>query len=530
MNTWQRFEHVCRAMSDPAIYPHPVSHLERRDTHISAVFLTGQWAYKIKKPVVFDFLDFRDLNDRKRFCEQEVSLNKRFSQDVYIGVIGIYEDQKNRISLQSKGRIIEYAVKMVQLPVEANLKALLQNNLIRETHMESLGRVLSDFYRDATQSSMIDQYGRQEVIAYNMEENFREIEPFAAELLNAEQWKFICNVNRAFLKDHYDLFEHRIQTGRIRDGHGDLRTDHVYFYNGIQVIDCIEFNDRFRFGDVALDLAFLHMDLEHLGYPDVSRELIKAYADNAGDPEIYALLNFFSAYRAIIRLKVSCFQYGELEKRHPAEVKNEIQLFMDQAYQYTILFGRPTLWVFCGLPATGKSTLAKRTAAALFISLFQSDMVRKQDQPEPHPEIAGFDEGLYRPMMRGRVYAHLLAMAQDELKSGKSVVLDATFSTRKWREAVRQLALDIDAGLIFVECTCKTDTIRSRLKQRENVPGDSDARLTHFQQLIEKFEPFQTHDPKTHFKIDTDRRLDQVLIEVLSKGYACKRAQIRAIL
>ena len=524
------YERICRAMSEPEFYPHEVSQIERKDTHISTVFLTCNWAYKIKKPVVFEFLDFRSLEDRKNFCKQELNLNQRLSSDVYINLVEILEDKNKRINLKKGKKIVEYAVKMVQLPEEANLKTLLKAKLVDYEQIKSIGRMLSDFYKKADQNKNIDYYGKQEVILYNIEENFRAIEPFVKKLPDKDQWEFICQVSRAFLHDHYDLLEERIKSRRIRDGHGDLRADHIYLYNGIQIIDCIEFKDRFRYGDTALDLSFLHMDLEHMGFYDFSRELLSAYAKCAVDPQIFSLLDFYSAYRAVVRLKVSLLQRSDLQIKLKKELINDIKIFFYQANQYSILFSRPTLFIFCGLPATGKSTFAKKTAELFSIPLFQSDTIRKQNDPKHKSKVISFNEGLYRPVIKGRVYARLIGLAQEKLKQGKSVVLDATFSQEKWRRAAKQMAADSDANIIFAELTAEEDAIKFRLKQREYEAGESDARLIHFKQLIADFEPFQQYEQNTHFNINTERNSDEIFVELLSKCHSSKCAQVKEML
>ena len=411
MDTLKQFEMICQAMANPDFYPHSVTKIERRDTHISSVFLTGQWVYKLKKPVDFGFLDFRDLNDRRRFCKLEVTLNQRLSQDIYDEVIEIYKNQTDRFSLKKNGQLVECAVKMRQLPDSVNLKELLKNNKVQRAQIQKLGHRLSNFYKSSDQNAKIDHYGQKEVIAFNMEENFRQLEPFINENFDRKKWEYICRANRAFLEHNTDLFQHRLQTGRIRDGHGDLRAEHVYFYNGVQIIDCIEFNTRFRYGDVAVDLAYLHMDMEHLGYPELSRAFLIDYVKDSNDPELYLLLDFYAAYRAVVRLKVSCFRLPEVKAHERQALLDEARRYMDLAYRYTVQFSRPTLWIFCGLPATGKSRLAEQAAKTLSVPLFQSDHLRKEKQSEPHQEIVPFGQGLYGRGKRDQVYQHLLSIA-----------------------------------------------------------------------------------------------------------------------
>ncbi len=518
-----QFEALCRAMSQPGFYPHPVFDLHRRDTHISAVFLTGRWAYKLKKPVDFGFLNFRSLKTRKWYCEREVELNQRLSHDIYLEVVPICEQDDREFSLKGPGRTVEYAVKMRQLPEAASLRHLLQHQKARPRHLIRVGRRLAEFFDSSPRSAKIDQFGQSEVVAFNVEENFRQLAPFVGKILDPQKWEFICQVSRSFLSHRQNLFLQRIQDGRVRDGHGDLRSDHIYFYRGLQIIDCIEFNDRFRYGDAALDLAFLHMDLEHLGYPEFSRQFIRSYADHARDPGIYVLLDFYAAYRAVVRLKIACFQHDE--KIRPTE-DDEIERYLDQAYRYALMVGRPTLWIFCGLPATGKSNRSAGVAEALAIRRLQSDQVRKDLYSLTDATVAPYGRGVYGPEMRRQVYSRMLLAAQETLEKGKSVILDATFSRRKWRNEAWRLAADQDANLIVVECLSSVETIRQRLRKREGRKGLSDARLEHLAQLMAEFEPIAAIPPEAHVKIDTEQPREQALTEILSEGYRCQSAQV----
>ncbi len=539
MDSVQRFEAVCRAMAEPEFYPHPVSAIERRDTHISSVFLTGKWVYKLKKPVDFGFLDFCDIEERRKFCEIEVSLNKRLTTGIYHEVVVVYEDPDGRFSFNKKGRIAEYAVKMTQLPDAVNLYNLLKDDKVDIKKMEDLGKKLAGFYENSNQSRKIDHYGQKEVIGFNMEENFRQLEPFIKEFQEMEKWEFICHVGRSFLKNRQNLFEDRLKTGRIRDGHGDLRTDHIYFYKGIQIIDCIEFNDRFRYGDVVSDLAFLHMDLEHLGYSDLSLAFLSAYVDCADDPQLYSLLDFYAAYRAVVKLKTTCFRIQGVKDAEQKALKSEAGFYLNQAYRYTVQFSRPTLLVFCGMPATGKSYLAQTVAKALSLTLFQSDYIRKEGLSHSNHKVESFGKGIYRQQMRHHVYSQMLALAQKALKGGHSVILDATFSKRKWRDEAMRLSMDLDTNIIFIECACKPETIRKRLGQRDGLgdrPGEgqedgssnlSDARLEHFLQISKDFEPLFELNSQIHLTVDTDLSLRNNFLYLLSKGYACKCAQIK---
>lgn len=520
-----RFQSILEAMADPGFYPHSVSSIDRRETHISAVFLTGEWAYKLKKPLDLGFLDFRNLEDRRKYCEREVELNRRLSQGVYQGVVGIYQTPDG-FSLTGDGEPVEYAVRMKQLPDEARLQTLLEKNSVDPDQLKALGGILAAFYRKSEQSSEIDRYGRREAVIFNSEENFTQIEPFVGRLFPDDAWQFIQEVNRAFPERHKALFDRRLETGKIRDGHGDLRTDHIYFFpDEIQIIDCIEFNDRFRYGDVAVDLAFLHMDMEHLGRPDAGQAVLKTYAEHGQDPEIYALIDFYAAYRAIVRLKVACMRFEEPDAEREREaLLKKIHTHLDLAYRHTLLFSRPTLWAFSGLPASGKSSLARRLAQTLSIETIRSDGIRKETDPQGR--VVPFGKDGYTREKRGRVYARMLNRARDHLKQGRSVILDATFALREWRREAAQLATDLGACFLLVECGCDADVIRSRLRERERSPGQSDARLLHLDDMLQEFEAITEGKPNTHIHVDTEGPIEKTLLQILSEACLYKSAQL----
>jgi len=521
MNAEALFESVCEAMSDPGFYPHAVTRLECRRTHISVVFLTGEVVYKLKRPVNLGFLDFRTLEDRRRFCRSELELNKRLSSGVYLDTVDIFEGPGG-FTLAPGGKPVECAVRMVQLPEAASLASLLAAGSAGEREARALGGVLAGFYAEAERGPHIDVFGDPEHIRTNMEENFAQMTPFEDLLPDIGKWEFARQVARTFLAGHEGLFARRIRDGRIRDGHGDLRAEHVYFHEGIQIIDCIEFNQRFRYGDSALDLSFLLMDLDRLGHPSLGPILADSYARTASDPEVYALLDFYASYRAVVRLKVACMSLGQAAAR--AQAKSEIGQYLDLAYRYAVSFGRPTLWVFCGLPASGKSTLAELASRVLSAPLLQSDALRKR---AGEGEVVPYDTGMYRPILRGRVYAELLNQAQDHLRAGRSAMLDATFSDSRWREAAACLAEDMDVTLLFVECACPVRILRARLAAREG--GASDARLVHLEDMVENFAPFAAAPPHTHIRVDTSSGTGDCLHEVLARACLLRRAQVRDI-
>lgn len=517
------------AFADPAFYPHPVSRIERRDTHISAVFLTGQWVYKLKKCVDFGFLDFRTLKARKHFCEMEILLNRRLSRGIYDSAVPVYMDADGRIRLEPEDNVVEYAVKMKQLSDERCMASMLIGDQVRAEHLAELGKYLADFYAQSERNSEIDSFGGIEKVKFNVEENFQQVAPYVDALLNPQRWEHICKTSRAFLRDRGNLFQKRIRAGRICDGHGDLRTEHVYFQDGIQILDCIEFNDRFRYGDVAVDLAFLHMDLEYREYSEKSQELLRAYVDQANDAQLYALLDFYSAYRAVVRLKVSCFTLDGLNPEAAAFMRKAISRYQDLAYEYALRFSRPTLWVFCGLPATGKSSLAQEVQSILDITWLQSDKIRRQELSQA-PDITVYGQGIYRPESRDLIYQRLLEEAGKCLKSGRSVIVDATFSRNRWRKNALRIAHDCESDILFVECRCSEEQIVQRLRQREITQGLSDARLEHLPDMIREFESMETIEGQYRIAIDAQGSVSRCAHRIVAQGYDRKCARIKQLI
>ncbi|ROQ90647.1 bifunctional aminoglycoside phosphotransferase/ATP-binding protein [Desulfosoma caldarium] len=534
------FETVCRAFADPTFYPHPVTSVHRIDTHISAVFLTGLWVYKLKKPVNFGFLDFSRLELRCHYCHREVLLNQRFSRGVYAKVVTIRRGPFGTLSLDGPGSLVECAVVMRQLPLHLSLEALLAQGTLKAEHWQKLGERLADLYAQAERNDEIRHFGTLSVISQNVLENFDQTAPFVGDLLDAEKWHLIYNVNDAFVESHSDLFDTRLKEDRICDGHGDLRSDHIYFADdGIQIIDAIEFNDRFRFGDVAADLAFLHMDLDHRGAFSQSLMVLHAYARRAHDPSLYRVLDFYACYRAMVRVKVSCLRFRELvedegrdfQDAEATASRHDAARFLDLAYIYAATMTRPTLYVFCGLPASGKSFHARRLAEAFQLSYVASDVLRRElfrEFQEDLPEKTAYGAGLYHKDRRRVVYAHLLNRAHEQLKHRRSVILDATFSERKWREEALRLARDQDANVILVECRCSENTLARRLATRDHMPGLSDARIHHLPHFIQEFEPLTEPVPShSHLVCDTEGNPNDVFYQLLSDLYAFQCAQSR---
>ncbi|MGD8992900.1 MAG: AAA family ATPase [Desulfobacterales bacterium] len=516
-------------MSKLDCYAHAVDKIEQKDTIISKVFLTGQYAYKIKKPVNLEYLDFTTLAKRKFFCKQEVKLNRRLAPDIYLAVVPItFED--GQYQLGGYGTPTEYAVKMRQLPERLSMRSLMRRGHLDRDSINALARKLAEFYQQDAPDNLINTFGSWQTIWANCEENFRQAEPFVAEIIDDRKFQIIQAATRAFLIRRRALFDRRVEKQKIRDCHGDLRTGHIYFSDCIQIIDCIEFNDRFRYADVTSDLAFLAMDIDFEGHPETARQLIDDYVDYTKDRELFVLLDFYKCYRALVRAKVNCFRLQKDNYTHhetPGRIR-KTRRYVDLAYQYAVQFTRPTIWVICGLPASGKSTIAGELAAILKVIVLRSDVVRKELfrlDPEA-PQKEAFEEGIYSKEASSHTYAKLLLLAQEEVKRGGSVILDATYASEHQRDGVLCLAKDMDANIIFVECMAPYQTLKKRLVEREATVTMSDARLQHLKQFRARYEPLAEIRDELHIRVDTNVPFNQSIRQILAHDHFATSQQV----
>ncbi|GAB4333292.1 MAG: hypothetical protein Kow0089_01770 [Desulfobulbaceae bacterium] len=299
-----------QALLDPTVYPHEAPSVELVQTHISFVVLAGDYVYKFKKPVDFGFLDFSTLDKRKSCCEQELLLNRRLSPEIYLGLVTVNRDGE-RFSLDGRGEIVEYGVKMVRMPEERMMVNVIRSGELGRSHIDHLVDVLAPFYEKAENSPEIDRFGTASAVSVNVLENFDQTESFVGgEALPRDRFEVISTYARNFL-DRSELFEERIAAGRIRDCHGDLYSANICLADKVYIYDCIEFNQRFRYCDVASDVAFLAMDLDHWGLEDLSGYFIDRFVARANDPGLLQVLDFYKCYRAYVRGKIGLFTAGD---------------------------------------------------------------------------------------------------------------------------------------------------------------------------------------------------------------------------
>ncbi len=305
------FSSLVAALQNPRIYPEKPAEIDLVQTHISAIFFYGEHVYKVKKPVNFGFLDFTTLEKRRYYCQQEVDLNRRLAKEVYLGVVEVRFHQ-GRVSIgEGPGEVVEYAVKMKRLPQDCMMDQWLAKGAITPEVVDRIAAKLANFHAQAATGLEISKFGNVHAIRGNVEENFSQTEKYVGSALTPGLYGEIIKANRRFLACHLPLFNKRIADGKIRDCHGDLHLQHICLGEEIVIFDCIEFNQRFRYSDVAADIAFLLMDLDYHQQPLLSAQLASHYLRVSQDWPLHLLLDFYKSYRAYVRAKVTSFRLDD---------------------------------------------------------------------------------------------------------------------------------------------------------------------------------------------------------------------------
>jgi aminoglycoside phosphotransferase family enzyme len=326
---------LIQKLLDPEAYPSPIKEIELMQTQMSFVFLGNEYVYKVKKPVNLGYLDYSTLEKRRFFCQREVELNQRLCPDAYLGVVPITR-QRGEVFMEGKGKAVEYAVKMRRLPKEAMMDVLLAADKVSQKMVTEVAKKMAEFHQRAETSASISAFGNLDTIVENTEENFSQTDKYIGRTISREGYERISDYTRGFIRENADLFKRRVAEGKIKDCHGDLHAAHVCFSGGICIYDCIEFNDRFRYADVASEIAFLAMDLDNYGRKDLSDCFVDAYVKQSGDGELKLLLNFYKCYRAYVRGKVGSFKIDDpyVGRQERMEAKETASGYFELAESY----------------------------------------------------------------------------------------------------------------------------------------------------------------------------------------------------
>jgi aminoglycoside phosphotransferase family enzyme/predicted kinase len=514
---------LVRALSSLKAYPHAPPSVEVNETHASWLFFTGQFVYKVKKPVNYGFLDFTTLEKRKTYCYKEVQLNRRISPDVYLGVVEICLSNGKYV-VEGPGQIVEYAVKMLQLPRERVLQRLIQEHKVSVEDVKRIARKIATFHKLAATSAEITRLGGYQPLCQNIRENFFQTSPYIGRTISRPQYTDLKAYSEAFLERTRDAFLKRESDGWVRDCHGDLHTAQIFLTNGIHIIDCIEFNERFRYSDVGLDIAFLAMDLDYHSRPDLSRTLIDEYTRELGDNDLYSFLDFYKAYRAYVRGKVISFTQDSptLSPDEKTKAQKTARSYFDLAQSYIRPLKTHTLFVFTGLMGTGKTTVAQKLSQIWGAQLVSSDIIRKElaGFPADEKRYVPFGTGIYSPEFTNLTYTHMLQIAKSLLESGSSVILDASFSKAEHRRLALNLATQSGVPALFIHCVAAKEYVMKRLKTREElITATSDGRRELYDRQAQAYEPLNEAPPEVLITVDTSKGLEDSVFELVKAIY-----------
>ncbi len=453
------------------------------------MFIASPFVFKVKKPVNLGFLDFSTLEKRRYFCQREVDLNRRLAPEVYLGVAPIYKTASG-FSFEADGEIAEYAVKMRELPHGCFLNESLEKDRVGEKEIERVISRLHRFYESETPSPEIEQWGTPERLKISTDENFAQVEPFVGKTISAAAFETIRDYTNGVFVANENLFRERIQQHRIRDCHGDLHLDHIHLTpERLSIFDCIEFNDRFRFIDIANDLAFLAMDFDFEGRSDLANLVLQTAAREFHDDGLLKVADFYKCYRAFVRGKVESIQAAEPETDKPEECEKLAARYFRLALRYAVAGSKPLVLVLMGPIGTGKTTVARELGRELDWPVFSSDEIRKALAGIPLKERTPQKHRgeVYSPQMTQQTYRKLVEDGLDALKKYCGVILDATFATHALRQFLRDECRKV--RLQIVEVNAGLATIQSRLKARDQSAAEiSDARLEDLEKLSASYE------------------------------------------
>lgn len=440
----------------------PLPRAEVFETHTAILFFAGDRAYKVKKPVDLEFLDYTTVAARRAACEREVALNRRFAPDVYLG-LGEFRGPDAKVP--------EPVVVMRRMPADRRLSHLVRQGHAVDDVLRTVARHLAAWHADAPRGREVNEQGMRDALSSRWEAGFGQVRALAAQGFVPDEVTEVERLVRRYLAGRKRLFDSRIEQGRVVDGHGDILAEDIFCLDdGPRLLDCLEFDDHLRYVDGLDDAAFLAMDLEQLGAPQAAAYFLAQYGEYAGDPAPSSLWHHYIAYRAFVRAKVSLIQARQGAPGAEAESRRLVLTALRHLRTSAI-----SLTLVGGLPGSGKSTLSGALADRLGVTLLSSDRLRKElaGIPAEQSAAAGYGGGLYTPEWTAKTYALLLDRAAALMSSGESVVLDATWSDAGQRAAALRVAERTSADLVALRCHVPDDVSAARLTTRP--AGASDA-------------------------------------------------------
>lgn len=439
---------------------------EIHETHTGLVILVGDRAYKGKKPVVTDFLDFSTVQRREEACEREVRLNSRLAPDSYLGVAHLSDPAAGTP---------EPVVVMRRYPDALRLASMVRRGEPVEGHLSAIARKIAQFHARATRSRSVDACAKVPAIAARWQENLTELHGHAGAVLASATVIDVERLAMQFIAGRGGLLEDRITERRIVDGHGDLIADDIFcLSDGPILLDCLEFDDHLRYVDGLDDAAFLAMDLEFLGRRDLADFFLDEYRLRAKDPAPKALTHFFIAYRAVVRAKVDCIRVGQGDLGAADDARRHLDLALEHLRAGTV-----RLVLVGGGPGTGKTTLAGAVSERLGATVISTDDVRREMQANGDLEgvVGVYDAGLYSPDKVDAVYATMLRRSRVLLAHGRSVILDGTWRDAQHREDAREVARKAHCPTVELACSVAIDEAVARIDSRVSATSDANPQI-----------------------------------------------------
>lgn len=508
---------LINALQNPALYPYPVDEFQVIETHISWVLLTGPYAYKFKKAVNFGFLDFTELAARKHFCEEEVRLNQRLTKDLYLEALPI-TGSVEAPQLGGDGPVIEYAVKMRQFPQSQLLGEMQARGELTPEHIDALAAQIAHFHLDAPRVPVEHPLGTPDAVMNPVRQNFEQIRPLlddAADLQLLDALEAWAETSFERLKP---LLARRKAEGFIRECHGDIHLGNATLLDDkVVLFDCIEFNEPFRLIDIVSDAAFLAMDLEDRGLKAFARRFVSSWLELTGDYAALPLLNFYKAYRAMVRGKVNLFRLAQEENAEQrAAILRQYRSYASLAERYSAIPSR-FLAITHGVSAVGKSHVAMRLVEEFGVIRLRSDVERKRLFGEQQAADQGqLASGIYSPDASTATYEHLHRLAAGILQAGFAVVVDATYLKRAQRTAAWQVAEENGVPFLILDCQAPEEVIAGWLAQRQAAGRDpSDATLQVIEAQQASREALTEEEQQRSKRVDT--HLEPSLGELLTR-------------
>ena len=500
---------LIRAMLKPEFYDHSVQSCQLIETHISWVILTGDFVYKVKKPVDFGFLSFSSLKKRKFYCEEELRLNRRLAPDLYLDVIPISGSLDNP-ELNGSGEAFEYAVKMLEFSQDMQLDHVLARNELKQEMIDSIASLVAGFHQTIEISGDDTDYGSPEQVYQPVKENFIQIRERMTDqsklnlLSTLEQWS-----EETFYKMK-SFFAQRKQKGFIRECHGDLHLRNLAWYkNRPLAFDCLEFNPNFRWVDVMSEIAFLIMDLEDHEQPELAQRFLNRYLELSGDYEGCRVLRFYLVYRAMVRAKVDAIRTHQpgISKQESDEANKEFYSYLQLALSYTKQ-ETPFIIITRGKSASGKSKWSQQLLEKLAAIRIRSDVERKRlynIKPEEDSQ-ANVEQGIYTKEATKKTYLKLLDLAEGIVDAGLPIIVDATFATIEQRKLFKELATKKQVRYIILEFIAADKTLKQRIRDRKNDVSDADLKVLENQ--IKNWLPLEQDEKTNSILINTDEPFD----------------------